>query len=113
MHGEISVTVVSVTTTTDPLGNTTETTTSTPETVLFAPRASSERADQRSPAVITGATIYKRGPGLSIDPDDRLLIAGVDPKIDGTWQVDGDAGFWGNAGTEVASVRTPWASTSS
>jgi hypothetical protein len=105
MFRDITITVTSVTVTDDGLGNTTETTTNaTVPGVLFAPRSSSERTDSRTPAVITGGTIYKRGPGLTVDANDRITISGVSPMIDGTWQVEGEPGYWG-AGTEVAVVR--------
>lgn len=100
----ISVTVVSVTTTKDPLGNTTTTETSTVyDKCRFAPRSSQERSDSRSPAVITGGTLYRRGE-LPVDSDDRIVISGQSDLIDGTWQVEGDPGYWGR-GTEVAIKR--------
>lgn len=106
MRGPITVTLVTVTTTDDGLGNTTETPTPTVyEGVRFAPRSSSERTSTRSPAVLTGATLYRRG-SFPATPAARVIIAGQDPLIDGTWQVEGDPGYWG-AGIEVAIQRTP------
>lgn len=102
----ISVSLVTVTTTDDGLGNTAETTTSvTYDNVRFAPRSSSERTDPRAPAVITAASLYRRGefPAAAAD---RIVIAGESDLIDGTWQVEGEAGFWGR-GTEVAIKRVP------
>lgn len=100
----ISVTLVTVTATDDGLGNLTETTTeATYDKVRFAPRASSERTDSRSPAVITGASLYRRGEFPAARAD-RIVIAGVSDLIDGTWQVDGEPGYWGR-GTEVAITR--------
>lgn len=104
MRGPITVTLVTVTTTDDGSGNTTESTSSTSyDKVHFAPRASQERADPRVPVVISGATLYRRG-AFPVTSDDRITIAGQHALIDGTWQVDGDAGYWG-AGVEVAVVR--------
>lgn len=102
----ISVTLVAVTTTDDGLGNTTETTTeATYDKIRFAPRSSSERVDPRSPAVITAASLYRRGE-FPAAPADRIVIAGESDLIDGTWQVEGEPGFWGR-GTEVAIKRVP------
>ena len=49
--------------------------------------------------------LYRRGefPAASAD---RIVIAGESDLIDGTWQVEGEAGFWGR-GTEVAIKRVP------
>lgn len=106
MRGPITVTLVSTTQTTDDLGNVTETSTSTTyDKVRFAPRSSSERTDSRSPAVITGATVYRRGE-FPAKAADRIVISAQNPLIDGTWQVEGDSGYWG-AGVEVAIKRTP------
>lgn len=105
MYRSIDIVVTSVTTTTDALGDTaTVETSATVTDVLFAPRSSNERTDPRAPAVITGGTIYKQGPGLVVNADDRITIANVSPIIDGEWQVEGVPGFWGR-GTEVAVTR--------
>lgn len=104
MRGPITVTLVSVVTTTDDLGDATETTTSTTyDAVRLAPRTSSERVDSRSPAIVTGATLYRRD-AFPVTPDDRIIIADQHPLIDGTWQVEGDPGYWGR-GVEVAIKR--------
>lgn len=103
----ISVTLVTVTTADDDgLGNTTETTTEVIyDKVRFAPRSSSERTDSRAPAVITAASLYRRGEFPAATAD-RIVIAGESDLIDGTWQVEGEPGYWGR-GTEVAIKRVP------
>lgn len=109
MLSNATVTVRSVTTTDDGLGNTTETPSTTVlEWALVSPRASTERVDQRSPAVITAATIY--GPfATPIDADDLLIVADHSPSMDGTWQVEGRPGDWSlgdwRPGFEVAVRR--------
>lgn len=104
MRGPISVTVVAVTTADDGLGNTTETTTSTVyDRCRFAPRSSSERTDPRAPAVITGGSVTRRGE-FPVGRRDRIVITNQHPLIDGTWQVEGDPGYWG-VGVEVAVKR--------
>jgi hypothetical protein len=105
MFQDITITVVSVTTTRDDYGDETNTqTTATVAGCLFAPRSSTERSNTRSPAVISGGTIYKPGPGLVVNADDKITISGVSPMIDGTWSVEGEPGYWG-VGTEVAVTR--------
>lgn len=100
----ISVSLISTTTTEDDYGDSTETTSSaTYDRVRFSPRASSERRDNRAPAVITGATLYRRG-DFPIKAADTILIAEGNPMVDGKWQVEGDPGFWGR-GVEVAIKR--------
>lgn len=102
----ISVSLVTVTTTDDGLGNTTETTTTaTYDRVRFAPRSSSERTDPRAPAVITAASLYRRG-AFPVKAADRIVIAGQSSLINGTWQVEGEPGYWGR-GTEIAIKRVP------
>lgn len=104
-----TVTVVSVTTTTDAHGD--ETTTSSETTLdwaLVAPRSSSERTDPHAPAVITAATLY--GPyETAINADDTVIVADHSPAMDGTWQVEGMPGPWGmdgwRPGLEVALRR--------
>ena len=104
-----TVTLRSTVTTTDPYGDeTTETTESTLEWALVAPRASTERSDPRTPAVVTAASVY--GPfGTSLDSDDLIVVADCGPNLDGEWQVDGNAGDWSldgwEAGFEVAVKR--------
>ena len=111
MQQSISLTVVSVTTNTDSLGDGTPGEASTTyRDCLFAPRTSSESGDSRTPAVITGAQIYRRGTGMTVRADDRIVIADVSPMIDGTWLVEGEPGYWGTAGIEFAITRgTPHA----
>lgn len=106
LRGDITLTVVSTTLTKSDVGDATRT--EVPTVVpgcLFAPRSSAESVSVNSPAVITGGTIYKRGPGLVVGPNDRIEIRDVSPMIDGDWQVEGDPGYWGAAGTEVAVTR--------
>lgn len=101
----ISVTVVSTVTTTTDDGDSSHVTIEVEyDGCLFAPRSSSERNSSRSPAVITGATLYREG-GLPVDADDEIRISGVSPQVDGTWQVEGAPGDWG-VGVEVAITRT-------
>lgn len=109
MLSNATVSVVSVTTDDDGLGNTTETTVETVlEWALVAPRSSSERVDPRSPAVVTAASVY--GPfGTDLDSDDLIVIADHSPTFDGVWQVDGLPGQWSlggwRPGFEVAIKR--------
>jgi hypothetical protein len=69
----------------------------------IAPRTSAERVDSRSPAVITGLTVY--GPLVAIKATDRLVINGD------TYEVEGVPGDWSSPftgwqpGIEVAVVR--------
>ena len=109
MLSNCTVTVRSVTTTTDSLG---DETTSSVDTVLdwslIAPRSSTERSDNRSPAVIAAASIY--GPfGTPLNADDVLIVSGHSPSMDGEWQVDGMSGDWSlgdwQPGFEVAVKR--------
>lgn len=104
-----TVSVISVTTENDGLGNTT---TETVETVLdwalVAPRASDERVDPRAPAVVTAASVY--GPfGTDLDADDLIVIADHSPTFDGEWQIEGLPGQWSLAswrpGFELAVKR--------
>lgn len=95
-----TLSLVTVTKTTNNVGDVTrtETTTQLGSNWLFAPRSSSERVDPRSPAVISGAALY--GPaGVTIGPDDYFLIDGE------RWDVEGEPGYWGSAGVEVAVKR--------
>lgn len=69
---------------------------------LFAPGTTSERADPRSPAVITGGTIYVDAAHLelarsTITPKSTITVPGQ-----GTFTVEGDLGIWGTAGIELA-----------
>jgi hypothetical protein len=104
MRGPITVTLETVVVNDDGLGNTTETPTSTEyDGVRFAPRSSAERTDPRQPAVLSGATLYRRDE-FPATASSRIVIVDQHPLIDGTWQVDGDAGYWGR-GVEVAIKR--------
>lgn len=109
MLSNCAVTVRSVVTTTDDLGNSTTVPTDTAlDWALIAPRSSTERTDPRSPAVITAATIY--GPfGTALDADDVLVVSGHSPSMNGEWQVEGRPGDWSlsgwEAGFEVAVKR--------
>lgn len=109
MLSNCTVTVRSVTTTTDNLGDSTTTTADTVlDWALIAPRSSTERTDPRAPAVVTAASIY--GPfGTSLNADDVLIVAGHSPSMDGTWQVEGMPGDWSlngwKPGFEVAVKR--------
>lgn len=87
-------------TTTDEYGDSSSTTSDTTLAwALIAPRASSERVDSRSPAVLTAATIY--GPfGTPINADDLFVVSGHSPSMDGTWLVEGRSGDWSLGSTE-------------
>lgn len=101
----ITVTLVSVTTTRDKYGDETYTEARQDyDGVRFAPRSSQERVDPRSPAVITAAALYRRGGDFPVDRADRIEITGQSEFIDGSWQVEGDPGYWGR-GIEVAIKR--------
>ena len=104
-----TVTVRSVVTTPDDLGNSTTTTSDTVlPWALVAPRSSDERTDPRSPAVVTAASIY--GPfGTSINADDLIIVADHSPSMDGEWRAEGRSGDWSlngwEAGFELAVKR--------
>ena len=99
-HG-VTVTVRSVTTTDDGLGNTTETVTEEQwGPCAVAPRYATESSDPRVPPVIVGKTVY--GPTIALDSDDVLLIDGT------AWQVDGLPGEWRNPFTDWdAGIEVP------
>lgn len=104
MNRFITVTLESTTTTTDDYGDSTSsTTTRRYDRVRFVPRSSSERADQRAPAVITAASLLRRGE-FPVNPSDAIVISGQHPHIDGRWQVEGEVGQWAS-GVEVAIMR--------
>lgn len=109
MLSNATVSVISVETTTDDLGNgTIETTELVLEWALVAPRSSDERSDPRSPAVVTAASIY--GPfATAIDADDLIVVADHSPSMNGEWQIDGRSGDWSlngwKPGFEVAVKR--------
>lgn len=99
------VTLRSTVTTTDSDGNSTTVPTEIEwGPCAVAPRSSVERVDPRSPAVLTGKTVY--GPVVDMDADDQLVINGV------VYDIDGEPGEWINpmtgwvAGLEVAIKRT-------
>lgn len=111
MLGNATVSLVAVTTTTDDNG---DSTTETVETVLdwaaIAPRASSERVDPHSPAVVTAAMLY--GPfGTAINADDLVVVFNHSPSMNGEWQIEGRSGDWSSPftgwrpGFEVALKR--------
>lgn len=104
MNRYITVVLDSVTRTTDDYGDSTETTVSKSyDQVRFAPRSSSERRSVDTPAVITNASLYRRGE-FPVMPQDAIRIVNQHPHIDGTWQVEGDVGQWAS-GVEVAIER--------
>ncbi len=109
MLSNATVTVLSVTTVDDGLGNTTtETVTTVLPWALVAPRSSDERSDPRAPAVVSAASVY--GPfGTDLDADDLIVISDHSPTFDGEWQVDGLPGQWSlndwRPGFEVAIKR--------
>lgn len=78
----------------------------------IAPRTSTERVDEKSPAVVTGLTIYGPQPGPASGA--QLVIASG--AYAGTWEVDGIPGEWTNPftgwapGVEVAVRRASGAS---
>ena len=85
-HGE-TVTVRSVTTTTDAHGD--STTAVVEESwgpCAIAPRYATESTDPHASPLIVGKTIY--GPTRTLNSDDLLVIGGE------TWQVDGLPGEW-------------------
>ncbi len=109
MLSNATVSLISVVTTTDDLGDSAlETVETVLEWALVSPRSSSERTDPRSPAVLTAATIY--GPfATAINADDLLVVFDHSPSMDGEWQVEGRSGDWSlgdwKPGFEVAVKR--------
>jgi hypothetical protein len=100
----ITVTLDSDTATREDDGDTTHAPTSaTYDQVRFAPRSSVERQNARTPAVITAASLYRRGE-FPVKAQDTIRIVGQDPLVDGSWQVVGDVGRWAS-GVEVAVQR--------
>jgi hypothetical protein len=73
----------------------------------IAPRTASESTDARSPAVVTGLTIY--GPTVTIAADAQVVIPSG--PYAGTWDVEGIPGVWKSPfnswapGVEVAVKR--------
>lgn len=111
MLSNATVSVLSVTSTDDGLGNeTSEYVESVLEWALVAPRSSSERSDSRVPGVVVAASVY--GPfGVDVGAEDLIVIADHSPTFDGEWQVDGLPGQWSiggwRPGFEVAVKRVP------
>lgn len=104
MNRYITVVLDSVTEATDDYGDSTTTTLSKSyDRVRFAPRSSNERRTVDTPAVITAASLYRRGE-FPVMPDDQIRIVNQHPHIDGTWQVEGEVGQWAS-GVEVAIAR--------
>jgi hypothetical protein len=101
----VMVTVLSSTETVDKYGDTdaAAATSSLWGPCAVAPRTTAERVDSRSPAVITGLTVY--GPRVTLKASDRLVINGD------TYEIDGIPGDWSSPftgwqpGIEVAVVR--------
>lgn len=82
-HGTM-VDIVSTTTTTDPLGNKTTTTTSHPwGPCAVAPRYATESVDPRTAPLVVGKTVYGPKPPVTIGADDRLVIGGAEWLVDG------------------------------
>jgi hypothetical protein len=78
----VTLTVRSVTTTTDDLGDSTETTSDAAwGPCAVASRYANEGTGDDQPRVVVGKTVY--GPRRSFDSDDLVIIDGV------AWQVDG------------------------
>ncbi len=73
----------------------------------LAPRASTERVDNRTPAVVTALTIYGPQPG----PGSGALLVIPSGPYAGTWEIDGIPGVWSSPftgwapGVEVAVKR--------
>ncbi len=73
----------------------------------LAPRASTERVDNRTPAVVTALTIYGPQPG----PGSGALLVIPSGPYAGTWEVEGIPGVWSSPftgwapGVEVAVKR--------
>lgn len=85
-HG-VTVTVRSVTSSDDGLGNTVDTVVESAwGPCAVAPRYATESTDPRVPPVVVGVTIY--GPSRPLDGNDRLVINGLE------YQVDGLPGVW-------------------
>lgn len=94
----VTATVLEEQVTTDAYGDTTTVEVSTDVAgCLFAPRSSTERADSRTPAVITGASLYAPA-GTVISPTSKIIVNGE------TYTVEGQPGDWG-VGIEVALQR--------
>jgi hypothetical protein len=104
-----TVTATTVTTTTDDLGNSTETTATTvADDILFAPEGIQESTDADTPRVIGDASLY--GPLPALNSDDTILhqVACCDGAdfAHGTWQVVGGSKGWGRGDKAVPIRRT-------
>lgn len=99
MRDAETVTWTRVTTTRDPLGNETTTTTTHDVPALIAGRSSSENTDTRNPAVIVGKTLYILDPTVEPTASDRFTVRGEE------YEVEGEAHRWGSSGVEVAITR--------
>lgn len=95
-----TVTWVAVTTTPDSLGDWTSTE-AAPVSVqaMVAARSSDERADQNSPAVLTGLTLYLFDLDVVPGASDWFTVRGE------RYEVEGQAHRWGGMGVEVAVKR--------
>lgn len=103
MNRYITVTLVSENPTRDDDGDTDyDPTSRSYDQVRFAPRSSNERSTN-NPAVISAASLYRRGE-FPVMPQDTITITGQHAQIDGTWQVEGEVGRWAS-GVEVAIKR--------
>lgn len=90
MRGNAVVSYVAVTTTDEGYGDATPTT-ADPVAVpgaVWAPRTSAESSDRRTPAVITGGTLYRIPTTLGVSPLDRFVVDGL------TYEVEGEPGRW-------------------
>lgn len=88
--GAVTLTVRSVVTVDDGLGNTTETTVDHEwPGCMVAPRYANESTDPRVAPVVVGREVYSSvAPPVDLDSDDRILIDGDE------WQVEGDSADW-------------------
>ena len=100
MDGEVTVTVVSVTSATDAYGDSTSTTIETDvDGCLFEPETSSEYVTPGLPAVSSPARVYMPE-GAAVESVDHLLVAGE------RWDVVGDVERW----PQVVVAVKRWAS---
>ena len=98
----LTATRVRVETIIDDYGDTTTVETQTEiRGCLLAPRTSTERVDSRSPAVITGASLYLPATAEVPQPADHFLIDGR------RYEQEGEAGVWPGRGIEVAVKTIP------
>ena len=106
--GSVTLTVRSVVTTDDGLGNTSEVVTeSSWPGCMVAPRYANESSDPRVAPVVVGKEIYSdQPPPVVLDADDRIVVDGAE------WQVEGVSADWpwpagGMAGYVVPIKRVP------